>query len=169
MAILKILLYPNPVLRQQCQPVSQEELASETTQTLIKDMIETMYNYEGTVGLAAPQVGVPLQIMVMDATAKTTRDRLFVVINPVIIQQSQWKYSREGCLSFPDYLVTVKRARKLTASCLNQYQDEETLVFKDFEAIIFQHEWDHLQGILFIDRVKNIQTDILDRNALSAS
>lgn len=165
MTLLEILTYPNPVLRQPCRPLTPEEIRSEAIQTLIADMIDTMYHHAGSVGLAAPQVGVPVQLFVMDSTAKESRERLKVLINPVMTQQSQWKYSREGCLSFPDYLVTVKRARKVTATWLTPDGEESSEAFRDFEAIILQHEADHLQGILFLDRVKNMQTDLIRRSA----
>ncbi len=163
MAILDILLYPNPVLREKCRPVSSDEVQSEAFQQLIDSMIETLYAKPGTVGLAAPQVGHPVQLFVLDATAKTTCDRLFVLINPVITQQSNWKYSREGCLSFPQYIVTVKRARKLAMTWMDRSGQLVNEQFTDFEAIIAQHELDHLSGILFIDRVRNIDTDIIER------
>lgn len=164
MPILEILRYPHPVLRQVGQPLSVPEIASEPIQALVANMVETMRAFPGTVGLAAQQVGHPVRIFVMDSTAKTTQDRLFVMINPVIEQQSQWKFSREGCLSFPEYLVTVKRARKLTLSWYTPQGTQETQEFRDFEAIIIQHELDHLDGVLFIDRVQNIQTDLIQRS-----
>ncbi len=164
MTVLDILRYPHPMLRRVCEPVSSEDLASGPVQRLIQDMIETMYHHPGTVGLAAPQVGMPLQIFVMDATAKTTRDALKVIVNPVIVQQSQWKYSREGCLSFPNYLVTVKRARKMTVQWSSPTSEPLTAEMKDFEALIFQHETDHLQGVLFVDRVRNASQDIMTRH-----
>jgi peptide deformylase len=163
MALRDILLYPNPILRQPCAPVLPEEIASPRIQQIIRDMVETMYHHEGTVGLAAPQIGEPIQILVMDSTVKTTRDRLFVMINPTIVQQSQWKYAKEGCLSFPDYLVTVKRARKVITSWHNPDGSVQEDTLQGFEAVIFQHELDHLQGILFIDRLKNMQTDLVHR------
>lgn len=169
MPLREILLYPNPVLRKPCRDLTVDDLGSDGIQTLIQDMIETMYHYPGTVGLAAPQVGESVQIFVMDSTAKTTKDRLKVLINPVILRQSQWKYSREGCLSFPDYLVTVKRARKITVQWLTPEGQTQTEEMRDFEAIIVQHELDHLQGVLFIDRVKNIQTDLVLRNASAST
>ena len=164
MAILDIRLYPDPVLRKSCKLLSQEELVSSTIQNLIEDMVETLYSHPGTVGITAPQVGMPVRLIVMDVTVKTDRNRFKVLINPVISYQSQWKYSREGCLSFPDYLVTVKRARKISSSWLSVQGNSCTDDFRDFEAIVLQHELDHLDGILFIDRVKNIQTDLLYRN-----
>lgn len=170
MTILEILLYPHPMLRQPCKPLSLAELAAPEIQALINSMVDTMYHFEGTVGLAASQVGALVQVFVMDSTVKTApRERLRVMINPVITQQSQWKYSREGCLSFPEYLVTVKRARKLTVTYLTPQGEEVTEDFKDFEAIIIQHEIDHLHGVLFLDRVKNIQTDLILRSALAPS
>lgn len=167
MKIHQIRLYPDPILRQPCQPLSLEEIRSDGIQQLIEEMMATMYHFEGTVGLAAPQVGSSVRILVMDATAKTSRDGYRVMINPVILQQSQWKYSREGCLSFPDYLVTVKRARKVSATWLSSEGEEQSGDFRDFEAVILQHEVDHLDGVLFLDRVKNIQTDLIPRASLS--
>ena len=129
MTVQSIRLYPNPILREVCAPVPPEEIGSPKIQTLVADMIETMYAYEGTVGLAAPQVGTPVQIFVMDSTTKTTRDRLHVMINPEIQEKSRWKFSREGCLSFPDYLVTVKRARKITVSWWTPQGEQRTDTF----------------------------------------
>lgn len=163
MAILDILTYPHPLLKKPCVALSEGEICSPDIQQLIADMTETMYANTGAVGLAAAQVGRSVRMVVMDATAKTTRDRLFVLINPDITAQSQWKFSREGCLSFPDYLVTVKRARKITLNWLDPQGNRQEDQFRDFEAIIAQHETDHLDGILFLDRIKNIQTDLIYR------
>lgn len=164
MPVLEILRYPNPILRQPAQVLTAAEILSDDIQGLVRDMVETMYGFPGTVGLAAPQVGRSVQIFVMDADAKSaSREHLEVVINPQIVQQSQWKYSREGCLSFPEYLVTVKRARKMTATWYDATGQQKEGELRDFEAIIFQHELDHLQGILFIDRVRNMQTDLMIR------
>ncbi len=167
MPVLEILQYPHPMLREKCRYLSPEEIRSDAIQTLIRDMIETMYAFEGTVGLAAPQVGHPVHLMVIDALAKTTRDKLKVIINAEIIQQSQWKYAREGCLSFPEYLVTVKRARKVTGTYYDQTGTLQTEPFRDFEAVILQHEADHLEGILFIDRLQNPETDLILRSSLN--
>lgn len=164
MTILPVLEYPNPVLREICVPIEPDQIQSEPTQALIQDMIETLYDCQGAVGLAAPQVGHPVQLLIMDATAKTTRSELKVMINPVIESQSKWKYAREGCLSFPDYLVTVKRARKVVASWLDQHGQAHQETFQEFEAIILQHELDHLAGILFIDRIQNPQRDLIRRS-----
>ena len=169
MAVLDILEYPNPVLRQPCRSIEAAELLQPAMQTLITDMVDTMYACPGAVGLAAPQIGQPVQLLVMDATAKTDRSMLKVVINPVVLSQSKWKASREGCLSFPDYLITVKRARKVEAHWLDAagQRVDETLL--EYEAVIFQHELDHLQGVLFIDRMRNPQRDLIRRSELEAS
>ncbi len=164
MTIRKIRLYPDPILRQKCRPVDLQEIETAYIQDLVNDMVKTMYHFEGTVGLAACQVGEPVRIFVMDSTAKTTRDRLKVLINPTINAQSQWKYSREGCLSFPDYIVTVKRARKMILSWHTPAGEQVEEDLRDFEAIIAQHEFDHLEGILFLDRIKNINTDLIIRS-----
>jgi peptide deformylase len=160
-----ILEYPNPFLREVSRVLTPEDIRSPEIQHLINEMKETLYNHTGAVGLAAIQVGEAVRILLMDASAKTTRDQLFVMINPVILDSAQWKFCREGCLSFPDYLVNVKRAKKLTLSWLDETGESHTQLFKEFEAVIIQHELDHLEGILFIDRVKNFSTDVVMRDA----
>ncbi|MEO6324930.1 MAG: peptide deformylase [Thermoanaerobaculia bacterium] len=161
--IRDVLLYPDPMLRLPGRPVPAEELASPECQNLIVDLIETMYAQKGAVGLAAPQVGESLRIFVMDSAANAARDRLRVLVNPVITQQSQWKFAREGCLSFPDILVTVKRARRATAGWCGADGTPASEELNDFEAVILQHEVDHLHGILFLDRARNLQTDLIRR------
>ena len=163
MPIRPVLEYPEPILRQPCKALSPDEIHSAEIQQLITDMTETLYNHEGAVGLAAPQVGASVNIVLMDSTAKTTKDRRLVLINPEISAQSRWKFGREGCLSFPEYLITVKRARKLTLTWLDEHAQPHEETFLDFEAVIIQHEMDHLAGILFIDRMQNAQTDLLLR------
>ncbi|MBY0403545.1 MAG: peptide deformylase [Cyanobacteria bacterium] len=160
MAVLKIYKYPSPQLREVCQPV---EVFDATLAQWVSDMKETMYAHVGSVGLAAPQVGFVKRVFLVDITAKTTQDALKVIINPVILEKSKNKISREGCLSFPEYLANIKRAQKLTL----QYQDEtgttQELIANGFEAVAIQHEMDHLDGILLIDRVASLKTDLIRR------
>lgn len=165
MAILKVLLYPHSLLRQTCPEVPAETIKSDSFQGLLSDMLETMYFHTGCVGLAAPQVGQLWQVFAMDARAgdgSGDRDARFL-INPRIISLSRWKSSREGCLSFPDYLGTVKRARRILVSWLDEQAVPHEQEFLDFEAVIVQHETDHLHGIMFIDRVRNAASDLVPR------
>lgn len=160
MTVLKIYTYPNPVLREQCVPVTAFDTALEK---LVRDMTETLYSYPGTIGLAAPQVGVPQRVFLVDVSAKTSRDQLRVYINPVITQTSRNKLVREGCLSFPEYLVSVKRAMRVTLTACDASGNTFEQTAEDLEAVALQHETDHLDGIVFIDRINTLKTDILRR------
>lgn len=160
MAVLKVYKYPHPVLREKCQPLTHWD---DALKQLVKDMTETMYNCPGAVGLAAPQVGVPQRVIVIDVTAKTTRSELKVLVNPEIVQQSRNKLVREGCLSFPEYLANIKRAQRVLLKCFDEHQQEQTFQVDGFEAVAVQHEIDHLDGILLIDRVQSLKTDLIRR------
>ncbi len=164
MSILKIYKYPHPVLREACEPIMDWDTR---LQKLVDDMIETMYHQSGAVGLAACQVGVPLQLVVLDISAKTTRDQLKILINPTVIQASRNKTSREGCLSFPEYLANIKRATRLTFEATDREQQRITYQVRDFEAVAVQHELDHLNGVLMIDRVTSLKTDWIRREGAS--
>ncbi len=160
MAIVKIYKYPHIILREQCQPVASVD---ESTRRLIDDMMETMYGCNGAVGLAAPQVGQPVRMVLIDVTAKTKQDQLRVMINPEIVKQSRNKLVREGCLSFPDYLANVKRGTRVTVRYMNEHGKTIEADVRDLEAIAVQHEIDHLDGILMIDRVNSLKTDLIRR------
>ncbi|MEB3245675.1 MAG: peptide deformylase [Vampirovibrionales bacterium] len=161
MAILKVYKYPHAVLRQPCLPV---EAFDETLKQIVADMTETMYSFGGAVGLAAPQVGVTQRIIVIDTAAKTTRDRQMILINPVIIKSSRNKQVREGCLSFPEYLANVKRATKLTVQAYDASGTPQTFDVEGLEAVAVQHEIDHLDGVLMIDRINSLKTDWIRRH-----
>jgi peptide deformylase len=163
MAVLDILKYPHVQLRQECKPV---ERITDEIKGMCQDLVDTMYDGPGAVGLSAPQVGYPLRIVVIDVTAKTTRDELRVMINPEIVQQSRNKLVREGCLSFPEYLVNLKRATRVTCKYLTPDGEEVTWESQSqLEAIAIQHEIDHLDGVLMIDRVNSLKTDLIRRYA----
>lgn len=162
MAILKILKYPHPLLREMCEPVTAWDAALART---VDDMIETMYASPGAVGLAACQVGILQRVIVMDVNAKTDRDALKVLINPTIIEQSRNKTMREGCLSFPEYLANIKRATKLTFSAFDREGQLQTHTVYGLEAVAVQHEIDHLNGVLMIDRITSLKTDWVRRQA----
>lgn len=160
MAVLKIYKYPHPVLREMGESV----LVFDTNfQAFVADMIETLYACKGAIGLAAQQVGKPLQVFVMDMSASTTKDQLRVYVNPQIVQASRNKIMREGCLSFPDYLANVKRPQKITVKAQNQFGDWFEHEATQLEAVCIQHEMDHLNGVLMIDRIESLKTDWIAR------
>jgi peptide deformylase len=153
MAILEIKEYGEPILREKALPV--EEVTPEIL-NLIKDMAETMYTASG-VGLAASQVGVPKRIILVDGE----EDGLIVLINPMIIKSEGEVVAEEGCLSVPDIYSQVKRSSKVTVKALNQNGDPIEITKEDLIARALQHEIDHLDGILFIDRIGRMERQIL--------
>ena len=153
MAILEIKEYGEPVLREKALPV--KEITPEIL-NLIKDMAETMYTASG-VGLAALQVGVPKRIILVDGE----EDGLIVLINPMIIKSEGEVVAEEGCLSVPDIYSQVKRSSKVTVKALNEKGDSIEITNEGLISRALQHEIDHLDGILFIDRIGRMERQIL--------
>jgi peptide deformylase len=160
MSVLKILKYPHPILRIPCPELT---VFDQTLQDLVADMVETMYHGTGAVGLAAPQVGQSVRVFVMDTNAFTTRDNLKVMVNPKIITASRNKTMREGCLSFPEYLANIKRSQRISVQAFDAQGLLHTYELKHLEAVCVQHEIDHLDGILMMDRIESLKTDWLRR------
>jgi len=141
-----IVKYPDPVLRKRARPVSR---LTPDVQALIEYMLTTMRRARG-IGLAAPQVGVLMRVIVIEAPEKPLR----VVINPQILERStEQVVGMEGCLSLPGLYGDVKRSEWVVLRGLNRHGKPIRLQLKDIEARIAQHEVDHLEGILFTDRV----------------
>lgn len=160
MSVLKVLKYPHPILREQCEPVTTWD---NSLQTLIDNMTETMYDAYGSVGLAASQVGETIRLIILDTSSRTTREDYKVLINPTILEASRNKVMREGCLSFPEYLANIKRATKLTFTAYDRDGALQTYTVRGLEAIAVQHEIDHLNGVLMIDRINSLKTDWIRR------
>jgi len=153
MAILEIKEYGEPVLREKALPV--KEVTPEIL-NLIKDMAETMYADSG-VGLAAPQVGVSKSIIIIDGE----EDGLIVLINPMIVKSEGEVVAEEGCLSVPGIYSQVKRASKVTVKALNENGDPIEITKEALTARALQHEIDHLDGILFVDRIGRMERQML--------
>lgn len=153
MSLLPILTFPNPVLRQKTKKIS---VFDDSLETLITDMIDTMYDAPG-VGLAAPQIGESIQLIVVNASQEEDGKESMVMINPEIIEKEGKQVDEEGCLSVLDLTADVKRSQKITV----RYQDvkgvEQELTVEDRFAIVLQHEIDHLNGILFIDHLSTLK------------
>lgn len=147
MALLKIHTYPDPVLAKKAERVT--DFGSEQ-QKFFDDMIETMYVEDG-VGLAAPQVGVSKQIMIVSPRAR--RGEEMVIVNPDIYETQGQQMGPEGCLSFPGISGDVLRATKIKVRYQDRNGNAVEAEFSDFTARVIQHENDHLNGILLIDRV----------------
>ncbi|HYS44492.1 MAG TPA: peptide deformylase [Geobacteraceae bacterium] len=157
--IQNILTYPDPELKKKSDPVT---VINEKTRELVLDMAETMYDAPG-VGLAAPQIGVHQRIVVIDVSANDEAPELIVAINPVIIHAEGESYEEEGCLSVPKYAANVRRHERVVVKALNLEGEEITCKAEGLLAVAFQHEIDHLDGILFIDHISPLKREIFRR------
>ncbi len=152
MAVLPIVKYPDPILKVKCKKINQLD---SRLQKLIDDMIETLHAAHG-VGLAAPQVGVPLRLFVAELPADYEgpyAGQTFALYNPEIVKASGEYEPEEGCLSIPGWIANVKRAEAVTVKARDRHGKEVRLKVDDLLGQAFQHEIDHLDGVLFIDRV----------------
>ncbi|MCJ7774207.1 MAG: peptide deformylase [Desulfobacterales bacterium] len=157
MAILKILTYPDKFLKQKTKPVKEID---NSVQKLIDDMTETMYDAPGS-GLAATQVGSDKSIIIYDGLPGEEKGELKVLINPVIVSSSGETLSeQEGCLSVPEYREDVKRAEYVHVEGMNRDGKPVSIKTDEFLAIVLQHEIDHLNGILFIDRISKLKKSL---------
>lgn len=159
-----IILVPDARLTTPCAPVERfdEELAQ-----LVEDLTDTMRAGTGSVGVAAPQIGAMWRVAVVDTSGHRKfgphSQGFFAFVNPKIVAREGEREGREGCMSLPDFTANVRRAQMVTVEFQTLQGDVQTLVCTDFEAVAMQHEIDHLDGILFLDRVSNLQTDIFPR------
>ena len=129
-------------------------------QTLVEDMIETMYAAPG-IGLAAPQIGVPLRVFVVDLSLGRKADDLIVFINPEFVEREGMQLEEEGCLSVPGFTATVARPMRAVVRGLDRTGTMRTVEGTELLARAFQHEMDHLDGKLFLDRVRGIKRDLI--------
>jgi len=151
--MLKIVTYPDPILRQKAEAV---ENVNDEIRSLVESMAEVMYKDDG-IGLAAPQVGVSQRIIVVDAG-----EGLISLINPEIIYKGEEKESmEEGCLSLPGIRVDVLRVKKITVRGINESGETVEMDAEGLLARVFQHEIDHLDGILIIDHVSPLHRTFL--------
>ncbi len=157
MALLKIVVYPNPILKLKSEPLTD---FGPKMQKFFDDMIETMYVEDG-VGLAAPQVGVSKQVMIVSPAQKQGEE--YVIVNPEIYERSGQEKGPEGCLSFPGISADVVRSKKIYMRYQDRHGKQHDVEALDFFARVIHHEMDHLEGILLIDRV-----DFSKRNELLA-
>lgn len=155
---LEIIKIGHPVLRAQAQELHQGDIRDEKFQKLIDDMIFTM-GKAGGVGLAAPQVNQSLRLFVMKSWPAVP---LTVIINPTVeyLEESGKKDSVEGCLSIPGKSLKVKRYKKIRISYFNRHGDYKIEEFSGFKAIIAQHEYDHLNGVMIVDLIQELNGSI---------
>ncbi len=158
MAVLKLYEYPHPILKKKAQKV---EKVDDDMRKFLDDMLETMYADAG-VGLAAPQVGVSKRVVVIDISHEEEKMDPLYMVNPEIIWKSEEMVcGEEGCLSVPDQRAEVERFAAVKVKYLDYNGKEQELLAEDFLAIAVQHELDHLDGILYIDRISRLKRQML--------
>ena len=165
MAVLPILLFPDPVLKERSAPV---EGATAEVSALVDDLVETMRSSPGGVGISAPQVGKLRRIIVVDVSGhrrggQEQNHGLLVLGNPEILAMGGKQIVREGCMSIPDYTANVQRAQWVLVDALDGNGNRRIIESLGFEAVAIQHEMDHLDGVLFLDRVVSVKTDLFRR------
>ncbi|HKK27105.1 MAG TPA: peptide deformylase [Gemmatimonadota bacterium] len=151
MSVLDIRILGDPILREACEPV---ETFDEELRTLVRDMRETMYEADG-IGLAAPQVGVPLRVFVYDVRVGEVAQG--VLVNPVIEARSGTMKSEEGCLSIPGISEVLERAERVVVTGLDVDGEPVRIEAEGRLGVCLQHETDHLDGVLFLDRLSPLK------------
>ncbi len=160
----KILLYPHPILKKMTRLI---ERFDKDIDGLVQDLIDTMREGPGSVGVAAPQIGVSLRMCVVDVSnsklGKEDNHGLLVLANPEIIEREGTVIMREGCMSVPDYTGDVERSTRIVIQYLDAGGNTMRMEATGFEAVAIQHELDHLDGVLFLDRIASLKTGLFRR------
>ena len=154
-----ILRYGESPLHRPAVPVT---VFDDSLQRLIDDMIETMYGAPG-IGLAATQIGVSLRLFVVDVSVGRNPSDLIVMINPEFVEREGMQIEEEGCLSVPGFNATVVRPARVSVRALDRQQQERTFEATGLLARAFHHEMDHLDGTVFVDRLRGIKRDVIVR------
>ena len=165
MAAKEVLVYPDPRLKEVCSPVADFD---QSVTDLLRDLVDTMVAAGHSVGIAAPQIGDLRRVAVVDVSGsklgkKQDNHGLLQMVNPEIIRRNGEQLMREGCMSVPDYTGNVTRAEEIVVRFLDENRQQQVIRAEGFEAVAIQHELDHLDGLLFLDRVSSLKTDIFRR------
>ena len=168
MAARDVLLYPHPSLKRVTRALGPDD--AELARRTGADLVDTMQANQGCVGLAAPQLDELVRVVVVDVSEHprtTTHNGLLVLVNPRIVASSGAEVGREGCLSIPDLTANVRRATEIGVKASTPSGEVVKIQSREFEARCIQHEIDHLDGILFLDRVDSLKTDVFRRKQYS--
>lgn len=157
--IRPILRHGAAALHAPASPVAELD---ESVGRLVDDMVDTMYAAPG-IGLAAPQIGVPLRLFVVDVSVGRRPSDLIVMINPAFVERDGMQVEEEGCLSVPGFNASVVRPARAVVRGLDRQGKEQTIEGRDLLARAFQHEMDHLDGMLFLDRLRGVRRDMIVR------
>lgn len=167
MAVRDVRLYPDPVLKQVAVPVGEID---DEARALARDLVDTMRSQERCVGLAANQIGVLRRCVAVDVTGHpkaVSCHGLLVLFDPEVVGQEGGEVGREGCLSIPDLTANVRRATRIVVRGRDPEGVERVVTADAFEARALLHEIDHLDGVLFLDRVASLETDVFRRKRRS--
>jgi peptide deformylase len=164
MAVREVLRYPHAVLKREARPLGEDE--SDTVARVAGDLLDTMRSFPRCVGIAAPQIDELVRMIVVDVTdhpKATVCHGELVLVNPRVASSSGAEVAREGCLSIPDLTANVRRATHAVIEGLDRAGQTLRIESEGFEARCLLHELDHLDGILFLDRVDSLTTDVFER------
>ena len=164
MAVREVLRYPHPALKRAARELGPADL--EETRRVAADLVETMRSFGHCVGLAAPQLEELVRIVAVDVTdhpKATSSNGLLVLVNPIVVREEGAEVAREGCLSLPHLTANVRRATHVWLRASDPEGEPVELDSEGFEARCLLHEIDHLDGILFLDRIANLRTDLFRR------
>ncbi len=164
MAVRQIFRLPDPVLKRLAEEATPDEW--EWVERVADDLVETMHSFPRCVGLAAPQIGESVRVFVVNISLHPKGDpgaREILIVNPRIVFTTGSEIMREGCLSVPDFTADVRRATEVVVEGLTRSGEAQTVEASGFEARALQHEIDHLNGQLFLDRVESLARDVFRR------
>ena len=164
MAVRPVLRYPDPRLTQVARALAPEEGA--LAARVAADLVDTMRSFPRCVGVAAPQIGEAVRVVVVDCSEHpkaTVHHGLLTLVNPRLVASEGAEVGREGCLSIPDLTANVRRATVVTVEALDASGEPARVQAEGFEARALQHEIDHLDGLLFLDRVASLELDVFQR------
>jgi peptide deformylase len=163
-AVREVLRYPHAVLKQEARALDEGD--RETARAVARDLLDTMRSFPRCVGIAAPQIDELVRIVVVDVTdhpKATVCNGELVLVNPRVVSSEGAEVAREGCLSIPDLTANVRRATHCVIEALDPDGQPSSVESEGFEARCLLHELDHLDGILFLDRVDSLKTDVFRR------
>lgn len=164
MAVREVLRYPHPALKRVARPLAEDE--RKLAGRVAGDLVDTMRAFPGCVGVAAPQVGELVRVVVVDLTEHPKVPEphgLLLLVNPQVTRSEGSEVGREGCLSIPELTANVRRATAVTIAARTPAGEPLEVRARDFEARCLLHEIDHLDGLLFLDRVASLTTDVFQR------
>ena len=161
MKSVPVRTFPDPILRKKTQAVTTFD---RLLLKLVATMVRVMKSQPHGIGIAAPQIGVAKAVAIVDVSKRDPKTKRLILVNPVILEKKEPETRKEGCMSFPDYTAFLKRHRWVRFRWQNERGEFREKISTGIEAICVEHEVDHLRGVLFIDHVTCLKTDLFPRS-----